>query len=539
MNKKGLPMVLWGIIIITVLITIGAGFFLNQNSKGEKCGDDFCDALEKANPNLCPSDCKVANVSATKSEGNSRFGFHPGDANNYSYIHDLGATWSRQGIYIVWEWADANRDGNFKFSDITPPPAPDNSRPQQSINFDKQWANVPEDIELVANITPFRRGGSFSTLAELETYQLFVEKTVERYDGDDDYGCTLQTPDCYQAGDNQYPTTATISAYKKNPIKYWQAGNQLFDTCSKEECRANYATLYAQVMEKTYKGVKEADSASSVLIAGDSSSDLYPAVFQKLNGKYIDIVDFHRFGQHDWYDPQADFDFLKSSLKNSNFDLDKLRFWITETGTYSGEPKVKAGMDPQAYQSERQQASGLIKMHVSALAYGIENIFWAWSITEGFQQGCSIFDYTGLVYDGCDCVDGKYTCRANVGYDKGKGVKKLAYYSYKKLIEIIDGSDWKNVETIQKKDGVYIYQFSKQGQPIWVAWNDNEASRQITIEKINSGQVEVIETIPKYESGDQVTDYSTAFESETKKITGGNISLELSSDSPVFIREVN
>ncbi|MFZ2937449.1 MAG: hypothetical protein WA066_01950 [Candidatus Omnitrophota bacterium] len=554
------------IIPVVIIITIAgiSTFFVFQESafsqsmrKSQgRCGDGFCDAKEQADINLCPEDCKGKidnqvrsrrvphpSIKATvirpmdsdgASSEKSPFGFHPGNAENYTYIQDLGAVWSRQGLYLIWTWMDSNRDGSYKFTEAIAPPKPGAPKSGGKINYDAQWLEAPQDIKIVANISPFRKGGDFKNSEESEIYQNFVEKVVERYDGDDDYGCALLAPDCYKEGDKQYPAQEVIETFKKNPIKYWQVCNQLYDTCE-EDCENNYASSFATAQEKTYKGVKTADGSAYVLIAGDSSKGLYPEVFKKLNGKYIDIIDLHRFGDYDWYNPKKDFDYLKTSLQSSGFDISKLRFWITETGTYSGDPTAARRKD-LPYQSEKQQAQGLIKAYISALSCGIEKIFWAWNIVEGFKRDCGIFDYTGLVYDGCDCVNNRYTCGPGVGYDKGRNVKKLAYYTYKKMVEILEGSEWSNVQIIQESDDVYIYKFTKQGKPIWVAWNDNEQEKQITISNITSGQAKITQAVPKYESGKEVTDYNAAFNTEIKSVNNGKIKITLK-DISVFMEE--
>lgn len=98
----------------------------------------------------------------------------------------------------------------------------------------------------------------------------------------------------------------------------------------------------------------------------------------------------------------------------------------------------------------------------------------------------------------------------------------------------MDGSDWKNIQTIQESNGVYIYKFIKAGKPIWVAWNDNSDSKQIVISGISPGSVKITEAVPKYESGKDVADYSTAFNTETKAVSGGKITITLG-DKPVFV----
>ncbi len=200
------------------------------------------------------------------------------------------------------------------------------------MNYDRQWLNAPDTMNLVVNICPFARGGELGGVAEEELYLDYVTKTVERYDGDGDLGCTEEAPDCYRAGDQEYPSQEVIDRFQANPIKFWQVCNQVTDACEGEDCRDTYAVKYARVQEITYKGVKTADDAAAVLIAGDSASDMYPAVFKALKGNYIDIVDYHRFGKELIYDPQKNFDYLKDSLSKAGFDLNSLRFWITETG---------------------------------------------------------------------------------------------------------------------------------------------------------------------------------------------------------------
>jgi hypothetical protein len=548
--------------VVTIITIACVGlFFVFQESAfsqsmrkpHDRCGDGLCGDLEKRNPGVCPGDCggKVDGPSRDRrppppalKEGAARptgpagalamsspFGFHPGNADNYAYIRDLGAVWSREGQYLTWSWTDPERDGSYKFTATMAPPKPGAPGTGGIINYDTQWLNVPENINIVANVCPLRMGGDFKNSKEPDLYQNFIRKMVERYDGDNDYGCALAAPDCYKKGDGQYPEPEVIRAFGKNPIKYWQVCNQVFDTCD-EDCRKDYASAYALVQEKTYKGVKAADSRAYVLIAGDSARDLYPEVFKKLNGRYIDIVDFHRFGGYDRYDPKKDFDFLKASLRASGYNTGKLRFWITETGTYSGDPAEVRHRDA-LYQSEKQQAQGLVKAYVSALSCGIEKIFWAWSIVEGFHRDCGIFDYTGLVYDGCDCVSGSYTCGPGVGYDKGRNVKKLSYYAYKKMVEVLEGSDWVNIQTVQEKDGVHVYKFVKGGKPIWAAWNDNPEAKQITIPIPASGRARITETSPKYESGKDVTDYNAAFNIETKGAENGKVTITLK-DVPVF-----
>lgn len=206
------------------------------------------------------------------------------------------------------------------------------------------------------------------------------------------------------------------------------------------------------------------------------------------------------------------------------YGYDNTEIWILETGAYSGKP-VDMGK-ALIRQSEEEQASDLIKHLIYPLTFGVKKVFWAWAMVEGTSpiDDNDFFDNTGLIYDG-------------VGpNDPGYGVKKLAYYTYKKMVEVLEGSDWNNIQTIQESDGVYVYKFIKNGKNIWVAWNDNAGDKDIPISGITSSQVKITEAVPKYESGKEVVNYNTAFNTETKTVEASKITLTLK-DKPVFVEE--
>jgi len=473
--------------------------------------------------------------------GHSPFGFH-GPVGRYQELGDLGAPWSREGIYLVWNWVDPNHDGSLKLKNATLPPNPGAPGSGGTVDFDAERAGVPDEIELVNNICHVQGaagGGEIDVAADGETYKAFVQKVVERYDGDADLGCIQPAPDCYAPGDGEYPEPQVVERFERNPLKYWQVCNQVTDGCQ-IDCQATYARKFAAIQKLTYEGVKAADPQAQVLIAGDSARELYPAVFQALAGAHVDIVDFHRFGEEGWYDPKEDFDFLRRELQAAGFDPGKLRFWSTECGTYSGDPindLVPVG-DPRRagppYQSELQQARGLLKAYVSALASGVEEIFWAWGIVEGFGCECCIFDYTGLIYDGN--IE-KESCSLDDPHDKGAGTKKLAYHTYKLMVDELEGSDFAAVETLPAPSGVWLFRFQRSRGPIWVAWSDT-AGANVALSGVNSGTVKITKAVPDAASGADLTeaDYPSFFTQTTAAVTGGVASVALG-EVPVFIEE--
>ena len=466
----------------------------------------------------------------------SPFGFH--SYGNYDDFLDLGATWYRGGTYIVWTWSDTDRTGEFHFRDATAPPKPGVPGSGGPINYDRERAGVPEGVNMLANVCPFRPGGVFQNATEKNTYAQFVAKMVERYDGDADLGCDYPAPDCYRVGDGEYPDSETVERLAANPVRHWQVCNEVLEVCDDSTCMQTYAANFAEVQVLSYDAVKQADPEATVLIAGDSAMDLYPDVFAILAGTGVDVIDFHRFGEEQEYDPTEHLGYLRSSLLDSGFDSDRLRFWITETGTWSGDPvNDTGGPDNNPFQDEKQHASGMVKRYVSALGVGIEKVFWAWGIREGFGCNCCLFDYTGLVYDGNQPpnADG---CDANDPYDLGAGVKKLGWYSFKLMREKLDGAN--GVWTLPSPQGTRLFRFARSGKSVWVAWDDGAttgAGTPVSIEDIATSHVRMTAAVPSVDAGLDVVDPTAAFETRDEHVVAGKVSLT-ASYHPWFVEEL-
>ena len=444
-------------------------------------------------------------VNDTASE--SPFGFHPAvvskigyTANGHGDAQNIGVAWTREGLYAFW----------FKVQ-------PNISQPTYTFAaYDKQWAAVPSNMRILGNISPqptnaqgYCLPNSYIPKDEL-MYAAFVKATVERYDGD---------------GIDDMPGLT-------NPIKYWQVGNE-----------PNSAiTGFAELQRITYTAIKEACPDCTVLIGGvpgmppadafiDGFDTDYKPILDALAGKYVDVMDFHWYGEAtgDYRGAKQVYDHIRSVLQTDGFPAD-LPVWITEMGAYSGDPApVIAGIDFPA-QTERQQALDYFKRFVYPLSFGVKKIFPAFGLMEGFKFDGSYFDYTGLIYDGMDSGDA------------GLGAKKLGYYMYKKMTEVLEGSDWGSIETVRESGDVYIYKFVKNGKAVYAAWWDyfNDGSYTpgktitVTLSGLNGTSAVVTEVVPKFATGAEVTDYSSAFNTGTVAVSGGSTTLTLG-DSPVLV----
>ena len=231
---------------------------------------------------------------------------------------------------------------------------------------------------------------------------------------------------------------------------------------------------------------------------------LVPAVKESCKNLVIDYHFWHNSDKKDYKTQRMIIDKIKKIAP----DLD---IWNTETGTVDGMKGI----------TEFEQARDIVRLYVYAISYGQKKLFWTNTLEYDWtKEDKNAFDYMGLIN--------------NPQNTDGLSHKKLSYYTYKKMVEVLEGSDWDNIEAIQEKDGVYVYKFTKNGQPVWVAWNDNEAEKQITISGVNSSSVKITEAVPNYSSGKEVINYSTAFKTETANVEGGMATIKIK-DIPVFV----
>lgn len=379
----------------------------------------------------------------------SPFGFHPAKVEDmkdpYQYAHDIGVSWHRMKRYFIWPLIQKDltrKEYDWTFYDheiqeaqglyllcniIAGPPLTSES----ASKIRKQGVNL--------NL--YMQKDSYLPVNQ-KAYMDFVTATVERYDGD---------------GINDMPGLT-------RPVKYWQIGNEPHPKVKD----------FAEFVKMTSTAIKKADPTAKVVIGGALLQEMQnPTIFdmhflkilEDLKGGYIDVIDFHWGGEASGnYRGYKDiYDHLRRRLSEMGFPPD-MPVWITEMSSYSGDP-VKLSFQPwdPKPQTESQQASDLIKRYVFGTSIGIKKIFWAWGMVEGFKNNDSYFDHTGLIYDG------------KFSDDDGYGVKKLAYYSYKLMTGLLDGSDWNSIGIIKNgEDDIYAYKFIRKrtGKPVYVVWWD-------------------------------------------------------------------
>lgn len=377
----------------------------------------------------------------------SPFGMHParseGAANAYAFALDIGVRFERLRSYFIW--GAIQRDINQR-DYVWDAPL------KGTIGYDATMRAVPRGMSVVANISgmPYYREDSLTPL-DIEAYTAFVRAVVERYDGDG-----IQDMPGLQA-----------------PIKYWQVENEPLPG----------QTDYADLLRVTATAIKTADPAATVLAAGvipmldsqgrfstDALRNYKKNIVAKLSAPSIDVFDIHYYGNAmgDYRKFKELYDYYRSALDQDG--LSNVKIWVTEMGTYSGEPRgketekvmhVPAGASTR--QSETLQAADVVKRYVFTLALGVKKVFLAFGLKEGFENTGSYFDMTGLVFDG------------RFAHDRGNNAPKIAYYTYKMMTEKLSDCDWNQIESIAvARKNVLAYKISKtnSSEYLYVVWWD-------------------------------------------------------------------
>ncbi len=433
-----------------------------------------------------------------------KFNWLSGEISPYATALDLGVAWERPFNPVIgWKFIQRDiksiRQGTFDWS-IT----------------DAFFKQVPPGLNLMVTINVGRNRiipGTWQFRGKqgklIEKFGEFVQQVVERYDGD---------------GINDMPGL-------KNPVKYWQIENEPIANIKRPkrgerrgQRRPNLDWKgFAQILKTGYKAIKNADSTASVLSAGVVSAppgkaewlfdNFWKPALQELNGHYIDIFDFH------WYKPwnmsHIFYNKIRRTLDSNGFS--RTPVWMTETATSSQR------------KGEKKQAIDMVRRMIYPLSYGVKKVFW-WSMVEGeppFQ--CRPVDYMGIIYDGY--------CNGDPGY----GIKKLAYYSYRKMTHTLLDKDFSKMKTILNgENNIYAYKISSANQDVYVAWwafekEKEKSTKSLELSVPENGNYTVLEAVPHFDSGQDITKGAKdIFTSTNIMVKNNSLSFNLT-DIPVYI----
>ncbi|MBI5623634.1 MAG: hypothetical protein HY924_07650 [Elusimicrobia bacterium] len=399
---------------------------------------------------------------------------------------DLGAAYAR---------IHPDSFGSFTFGNI------DNDRDGMDFDFSYQdvYVRVAQEngLRLLPSLGPFKSQSPEEWVSaasyipmDASAYRAYVRAAVERYDGD---------------GVDDMPGLTA-------PVKYWQLDNEA-DLHYKVRGFGSFESPgeYDAVLKMTYEEMKTADPQAQLMInvaglgQGVDSAPYLQGLIDLGSTNYFDILSYHV------YPNSYDFAAVRGLLATMRDMVGIKPIWITETAITSQDV---AGF--QGSGSERAQAAWLLKDYLYHRANGVQKAFWL-SLTDMSPVVQSFAKYSGLK-------------------TFGAGQKKLSYYAYKKMAEKLEGSGWSDIEiVVEQAGGIHAYKFTRNGRPVWAAWNDGGQDAVLAIAGVATTCALVTEAVPFVDAGSGVSDYSNAFSMRTAGVLDGSVSVSVSSLAPVYV----
>ena len=160
-----------------------------------RCGDNICDAFEKANPSSCPSDCKTSSSGPTPAYGlfqlygdeyqqfRASMGFSLSDYWNFvdRHVAKLNIRFTRTNVLLIWAMVEPVLGDVYDW----------NNEAKTDSVVRATYAPAPgKKMDMLLVLDPARAKGtpvefqkSYPYGREAE-WQTFVRAAVERYDGD-------------------------------------------------------------------------------------------------------------------------------------------------------------------------------------------------------------------------------------------------------------------------------------------------------------------------------------------------------------------
>ncbi len=240
---------------------------------------------------------------------------------------------------------------------------------------------------------------------DMAAYLNYVKTVVERYDGDDDFGCVLSYPDCYKKGDAQYPVVSKADGRewgRRHRVYYWEVLKE--PEPGRRNRMGNEAGLEPddsrEILKKTSEVIHAADDRAKVIFAGMGpvgkhggyTEDFYYEQMLKKGG----VETFHIAGV------DAFTKTVTEKLERYNKVLNRYKrpkpLWVTQTGVPNRphRPHQKnlfnGGGNPDA------QCIYVAKTFTDAFAAGAKKVFWGDFLdnSKAENRPSTIWDATGL-----------------------------------------------------------------------------------------------------------------------------------------------
>ncbi|MBI5390370.1 hypothetical protein HZB02_02690 [Candidatus Woesearchaeota archaeon] len=394
-----------------------------------------------------------------------------------------------------------------------------------------------------------------------EAYMGYIQKVVERFDGDgiDDAPGHPKILD-WQLGDNEGDARDTPIKAKEYAKTVMLTYKGLKAACS--NCRLILMSSFFNVKSLLQQGecvngfsphrwtFFPDDSCApkdrnvmivSKFVGTDRSGDGYfYRLFGELNklkqsdpsfssstNTYFDTYAFHFYEHPDGYKalPKA---IATAQRTFGHFGFTNISIVIPEFDTYSGRPKVSGApsyrhpdnVDVSIPKSLQDHARDVIKRHLTAIGNGVRWVDYSGGID--VERNDPNLAQKSLGW--CSPTDIYFCTTSLLAAD---GTKKPAYYAYRKMVQLLDGSDWEKTQVLEQGSDAYLYAFVKGNKTIYAGWSDGGYAATIPV---SGQQWTMIDLIP--------TDDQGTLSSSSLASRDGSLSVSLMRD-PVVIVQVS
>jgi len=276
----------------------------------------------------------------------------------------------------------------------------------------------------------------------MEQYQNFVTKLVERYDGD---------------GVDDMPGLTV-------PIKHWEVLNEPEFQEEPLVFFQGSSADYFEILKATYEAVKKADPEALVVQGGmagmmEVCTQFWQGVFDLGGADYFDIANMHSIGHGEHLNIPS---FKRFLAENG---IGNKPIWITEV-------QYQQAHQTQDYSAE-DFAKILARSYIFALANGVEKLFYVNIKLPPVGHGVPFDERSALIKD--------------------NGDKSPLFYAHLTVASMLgELSEGDTVETIREKIGSWSidegqYRFNIKGKIVYILWGVGPLPPEIT------GKVKVTE----------------------------------------------
>lgn len=356
-------------------------------------------------------------------------------------------------------------------------------------NWDQDTCHQGEKYKATGHLKESGKDLKMGVPCDMNAYARFLEKVVERYDGD---------------GKDDMPGL-------KVPIKYWEImnepemqGGSVGGAGEDLKFFVGASHEYLEILKTSYGVIKKADSEAKVAHAGmagmqENFQDFWDPVFAGGGGNYFDIANIHTISTDK---QREDLFVIKFKKYLEKYGIKDKPIWITEAqfGQLQDKPKNIGEFDKL-----------IARASVFSLAQGADKLFfienWVfWDNKEMFEPPKE---------DNEDKKDKKEPPKIDLSNNSTHKV-------YLNLVDKINSFD--KIETVQEKftegkrdnegatSQVGQYKFTNGSRVIYVLWGNSELPDEI------SGKVKVTDI------------YGDSQETDAKNI--------ILSDSPIFVEKL-